>query len=265
MSRTAAVLELEAALGAAAVLWAPEDLLVYEYDGTIDRASPDAIAFPATAAEVAQVMRIANRHDLPVTPRGAGTGLSGGALAARGGVVVALNRMRRILAIDVENRTALVEPGVVNLDLGDAVAPHGLAYVPDPSSQRACTIGGNIAENAGGPHTLAYGATTNHVLGLELVTAEGEIQWLGGPTRDTPGYDLLAKCTQAVTKGDVSGLTKQCFEKALDSAAKAYGEAEGLDFHEAYAQVLATPFGSQLYQGYVAAGCVRICANRSTS
>jgi glycolate oxidase len=109
----------------------------------------------------------------------------------RGGIVIAMNRMRRILEIDVENRTALVEPGVVNLDLGSAVAPHGLAYAPDPSSQRACTIGGNVAENAGGPHTLAYGTTTNHVLGLEIVTADGEIHWLGGPTRDVPGYDLV--------------------------------------------------------------------------
>jgi glycolate oxidase len=102
-----------------------------------------------------------------------------------------MNRMRNILDIDVENRTALVEPGVVNLDLGNAVAPHGLAYAPDPSSQRACTIGGNVAENAGGPHTLASGTTSNHVLGLELVTADGAIRWIGGPTRDVPGYDLV--------------------------------------------------------------------------
>ena len=189
--RPAVAKDLEAALGARAVLWRAEDLLVYEYDGTIDRGSPEVIAFPKNAPEVSATMKIARRHGLPVTPRGAGTGLSGGALAARGGVVIAMNRMRRILEVDVENRTALVEPGVVNLDLGTAVAPHGLAYAPDPSSQRACTIGGNVAENAGGPHTLAYGTTTNYVLGLEVVTADGEIHWLGGPTRDVPGYDLV--------------------------------------------------------------------------
>jgi len=178
-------------LGKRAVLWRTEDLLVYEYDGTIDRGAPQVIAFPKNAEEVSATIKIARRYGLPVTPRGAGTGLSGGALAMRGGIVIAMNRMRRILEIDVENRTALVEPGVVNLDLGSAAAPHGLAYAPDPSSQRACTIGGNVAENAGGPHTLAYGTTTNHVLGLEIVTADGEIHWLGGPTRDVPGYDLV--------------------------------------------------------------------------
>ncbi len=200
------VRDLQNKLGNDAVLWAPEDLLVYEYDGTIDRAAPEAIAFPANAGEVVATLEVARRHGLPVTPRGAGTGLSGGALAAKGGVVVALNRMRRILDIDVENRTALVEPGVVNLDLGNAVARYGLAYAPDPSSQRACTIGGNIAENAGGPHTLAYGTTTNHVLALELVTPEGDVHWLGGPTRDVPGYDLVG-CVVG-SEGTVGIVTK---------------------------------------------------------
>ena len=204
--RSAVVHDLEDALGPDAVIWADEDLLVYEYDGTIDRARPDAIAFPKTTTDVVETLRIARRHNLPVTPRGAGTGLSGGALAARGGVIVALNRMRRIIEIDPENRTALVEPGVVNLDLGVAAGRHGLAYAPDPSSQRACTIGGNIAENAGGPHTLAHGTTTNHVLALELVTADGEVNWLGGPTRDAPGYDLLG-CVVG-SEGTVGIVTK---------------------------------------------------------
>ena len=182
---------LQSALGADAVLWAPEDLLVYEYDGTIDRRSPQAIAFPRSAQDVVTILRLAREHGLPVTPRGAGTGLSGGALAARGGVIVAMNRMRHILELDVEALTALVEPGVVNLDLGIEAGRHGLAYAPDPSSQRACTIGGNIAENAGGPHTLALGTTTNHVLAIEFVDPLGNVHWLGGPTRDTPGYDLV--------------------------------------------------------------------------
>src|SRR3990170_1903860 len=167
----AAINDLRRALAPDRVLSAPEDLLVFEYDGTIERGQPQVVVFPETTAEVAAAVKIARRYDLPVVPRGAGTGLSGGAVAAVGGVLIALTRMKRILEVDVANRTALVEPGVVNLDLSKAVAPNGLYYAPDPSSQRACTIGGNVAENAGGPHCLAYGVTTNHVLGLELVLA----------------------------------------------------------------------------------------------
>ena len=185
------VRELIDAIGAEAVVWQAEDLLVYEYDATIDRGKPEAIALPATTDDVVALMQICNRHNVPITPRGAGTGLSGGALATRGGVVFGMNRMRRILEIDVENKTARVQPGVVNLDLGDSVEPYGLAYAPDPSSQRACTIGGNVAENAGGPHTLAWGTTTNHVLELTLVTPDGEVQRIGDATRDQPGYDLV--------------------------------------------------------------------------
>ena len=188
---TAALIgELQAAVGKRYVLSTPDELLSYEYDATIDRARPQAVVLPETAEQVAAAVRAARRFDVPVVPRGAGTGISGGALAAVGGVVVALTRMRRIIEVDAENRIAVVEPGVVNLDLSKAVAKHGLYYAPDPSSQRACTIGGNVAENAGGPHTLAVGSTTNHVLGLELVLADGEIVWVGGRTRDLPGYDL---------------------------------------------------------------------------
>ena len=181
---------LERALGPHAVLWRPEELLAYEYDGTIEQALPQVVVFPTSAKEVAEVVAIALAAGLPVTPRGAGTGLSGGAVAALGGVVVALTRMKRILEIDPVNRLAVCEPGVVNLDLSTAVEPHGLYYAPDPSSQRACTLGGNVAENAGGPHCLAYGVTTNHILGLEVVLPDGSITWLGGKTRETPGYDL---------------------------------------------------------------------------
>ncbi len=190
-ARTPLVRDLEQALGHDAVVWAPEDLLVYEYDGTFDRGYPDAVAFPDGVDQVAETIRIANRYGVPITPRGAGTGLSGGALAVKGGVLLSLNRMRRILEIDPENRTALVEPGVVNMDLTVAALPHGLVYMPDPSSQKVCTIGGNVAENAGGPHCLAYGATTNHVLGLEVVTPDGAVQWIGGADRERPGYDLV--------------------------------------------------------------------------
>lgn len=181
---------LERAVGRERVISTPEELIAFEFDGTIERGTPQAVVFPESTEQVAAAVRVAHRFDVPVIPRGAGTGLSGGAVAAVGGVVVALTRMKRILAIDPANRTAIVEPGVVNLDLSRAVAEYGLYYAPDPSSQRACTIGGNVAENAGGPHCLAYGATTNHVLGVEVVLADGEIVQLGGERRDTGGYDL---------------------------------------------------------------------------
>ncbi len=185
-----AIAELRAALAPDRVLSEPGDLVVFEYDGTIERGSPQVVVFPDTVEEVSAAVKIAQRHGLPVVPRGAGTGLSGGAVAAVGGVLLVMTRMKRILEVDVEDMTAVVEPGVVNLDLSRAVEKHGLYYAPDPSSQRACTIGGNVAENAGGPHCLAYGVTTNHVLGLELVLAGGSIVRTGGPARDLPGYDL---------------------------------------------------------------------------
>ncbi len=184
------VRQLARVLGRERVLATPEELIAYEYDGTIERGKPQVVVFPDTTEYVSAAVRIAHQFDVPVVPRGAGTGLSGGAVAAVGGVVVALTRMKQVLEIDPVNRLAVVEPGVVNLDLSRAVAEYGLYYAPDPSSQRACTTGGNVAENAGGPHCLAYGATTNHVLGAELVLADGEVVWIGGRTRDVPGYDL---------------------------------------------------------------------------
>jgi glycolate dehydrogenase FAD-linked subunit len=187
----ACIRKLQRALGRERVLATPEELIAYEYDGTIERGLPQAVVFPESTEQVAAAVKVAHHFGVPVIPRGAGTGLSGGAIAAVGGVVVALTRMKRILEIDPINRLAVVEPGVVNLDLSRAAEPYGLYYAPDPSSQRACTIGGNVAENAGGPHCLAYGATTNHVLGVEVVLSDGEIVWLGGHTRDVPGYDLV--------------------------------------------------------------------------
>lgn len=180
---------LNNAIGSRWVLHAPEDLLVYEYDATIERGLPEAVVLPDSAGQVADAVRIARRFGVPVTARGAGTGLSGGAVPCERGVVIVTTRMNRILEVDPENRLAVVEPGVINLDISRAVAPHGLYYAPDPSSQKACTIGGNVAENSGGPHCLRYGMTTNHVLGVEIVTADGAIVMLGGKT-ETPGYDL---------------------------------------------------------------------------
>jgi glycolate oxidase len=184
------VRELQAIVGRDGVIHAPEDLLVYEYDATIERGLPEAVVLPTTAEQVSQVVKLARRRGLPVVARGAGTGLSGGAIPAAGGIMLVMTRMKRILEIDAENRLAVVEPGMVNLDLSAALSAYGLYYAPDPSSQKACTLGGNVAENAGGPHCLAYGVTTNHVLGLEVVLADGQIVWLGGKTADRPSYDL---------------------------------------------------------------------------
>jgi glycolate oxidase len=183
--------ELETVVGAGGVLSDPEELLVYESDGlTLFRALADFVVFPRSAEDVAAVVRLANREQLPFVARGAGTGLSGGCLPAEGGLVLSLMRMNRVLEVDYDNHLAVVEPGLVNLHLSWAVGPRGYYYAPDPSSQQACTIGGNIANNSGGPHTLKYGVTVNHVLGLEVVMPDGEIVWLGGRTRDALGYDL---------------------------------------------------------------------------
>jgi len=183
--------ELETIVGAGGVLSDPEELLVYESDGlTLFRALADFVVFPTSAEQVAAVVRLANRESIPFVARGAGTGLSGGCLPAEGGLVISMMRMNRVLEVDYDNQIAVVEPGLVNLHLSWAVGPRGFYFAPDPSSQQACTIGGNIANNSGGPHTLKYGVTVNHVLGLEVVLPDGEIVWLGGRTRDALGYDL---------------------------------------------------------------------------
>ena len=186
-----AVEQLRKAVGSDHVVTEPHDLVIFERDASITGALPDAIVFPADTAEVSLVMRIAQAQGLAVVPRGAGTGLSGGAVTLRGGIALSLARMHRILEIDPRSRTAMVEPGVVNLDLSVAAARHGLFYAPDPSSQKACTLGGNAAENSGGPHCLYYGVTTNHILGMEVVLADGSVHWVGGDDPDRPGLDLL--------------------------------------------------------------------------
>src|SRR5512132_1310099 len=167
-------------LGARGYLDRPEDLTLYEYDGGVDKHRPDLVVFPRTTEDVSAIVRIAHEFGAPFVGRGAGTGLSGGAIPREGGIVVAFARMNRILEIDYENERAVVQPGVVNLDITLAVQGSGYFYAPDPSSQRACTIGGNVSENAGGPHTLAYGVTTNHVLGMELVLPDGSVYFIGG-------------------------------------------------------------------------------------
>jgi glycolate oxidase len=191
VTENAVVDELRRLLPEDRVLWRDYDLMLYEYDGSIDKHRPLAVAFPLSSQEVSDTVKLCNRFNVPYTARGAGTGLSGGAIPAHGGVLISLARMNRILEVDPENMRAIVEPGVVNLRLGQATAEFGLNYVPDPSSQKACTIGGNVGENSGGPHTLRYGVTTNHTLGLEAVLPNGDIIQVGGSAADTPGYDLV--------------------------------------------------------------------------
>jgi len=191
-SSAALIASLRAIVGAGGVLARPEELLVYECDGlTHHRGQPSAVVLPRETAEVAAVVRACNAAGVPFVPRGAGTGLSGGAVALEGAVVIECQRMNRVLEIDPEDRVAVVQPGVVNADLSKAAAPHGLLFAPDPSSQQACTVGGNVAENSGGPHTLKYGTTTNHVLALELVLPSGEVVRLGSRGGAPAGYDLV--------------------------------------------------------------------------
>lgn len=184
--------ELVKIVGQDAVLTDPVQLLAYDCDAyTIEKSYPTVVVLPQNTEQVVQIMRLANRLDMPILPRGAGTGLSGGALAVRGGIVVAMTRMNKILEVDARNRRVRAQAGAVNIHLTKAAQTFNLHYAPDPSSQGACTIGGNVAENAGGPHTLKYGVTFNHITGLQLVLPEGEVVQLGGYEDEPVGYDLV--------------------------------------------------------------------------
>lgn len=181
--------QLEEVVGKANVIAQPDELIVYECDAyTLERQAPQAVVLPGSTNEVAEVVQICAYYGLPIIPRGAGTSLSGTVLAVDGGVVIATTRMNRVLSIDPRNRRALVEPGCVNIWVTRSAQQHGLYYAPDPSSQMACTIGGNIATNSGGPHTLKYGVTTNHILGFQMVLPDGQIIWLG--TEPDGGEDI---------------------------------------------------------------------------
>jgi glycolate oxidase len=178
-------------VGAGAVLTSASDLLVYECDGfTIEKNKPDVVVFPTTTDQVVEIVQTCHEYGVPFLPRGSGTSLAGGCLPVGGGVVIALTRMKRILSVSTRDRYAVVEPGVVNLWLTNHLKPQGYHFAPDPSSQGACTIGGNVATNSGGPHTLKYGVTVNHVLGLEFVLPDGRVVCTGGPAEDNPGYDV---------------------------------------------------------------------------
>ncbi len=180
---------------------------VYELDASDEAITgihrPVAAVLPASTDEVAEVARLAASHDLPILARGSGTGLAGGAIATRGGIMVVTARMNKIEEVNLVDRYAIVQPGVINLDLSAHLAPHGFCYAPDPSSQRACSIGGNLGNNSGGPHCLKYGVTNNHVLGVEVVLAGGEVCWFGGPSAENPGHDLTglivgSECTLGI-------------------------------------------------------------------
>jgi glycolate oxidase len=196
MPETRIIGQLRSQLPAQCVLSSIEELRPYECDGlSAYRNLPLAVVIPETVEQVQETLRLCAASKVPVVARGAGTGLSGGALPVSGGILLSMARFNRILDIDTQNRTARVQPGVTNLSVSKAAGPHGLYYAPDPSSQLACSIGGNVAENAGGVHCLKYGLTVHNILQLEVLTIDGEHLTIGSQALDSPGYDLLALMT----------------------------------------------------------------------
>ena len=179
-------------VGAENLLTSASERIVYECDGfVVEKNSPDVVVFPTSTDQVARIVQACNEADIPFLPRGAGTSLAGGCLPVGGGVMIVLTRMKEILEINLRDHYAVVQPGVVNVWLTQALKGSGYHYAPDPSSQGACTIGGNVATNSGGPHTLKYGVTVNHVLSVEAVMADGSIVTIGGPAGEMPGPDLV--------------------------------------------------------------------------
>ncbi len=196
MDRSQLAEDLKRIVGPRAVVDDPAALMTYEADAcVIDLHAPNIVVLPATTVQVADVIRLANRAGVPIVPRGAGTGLAGGATPMSGGIVISTTRMDQVLEVDPRNRRARVQPGVINWELSQHLAPFGYQFVPDPSSQKACTIGGNIANNSGGPHCLKYGTTTNHVLALCVVLPDGSVLWTGDASADRIGYDIQGVLT----------------------------------------------------------------------
>ncbi|MEW5719239.1 MAG: FAD-binding protein, partial [Chloroflexota bacterium] len=173
----------------------PIELITYEMDSSLERGAPDAVVFPRSTTEVSRVVRWAHENHIPIVARGAGTGRSGGAVPERGGIILEFARMNRVIDLDAAGCSVVVEPGLVNLTLDTLVKAAGLYYPPDPSSGRVATMGGNVAENAGGPHCFKYGVTTKYITGLEIVLADGQIMRLGGRALDYPEYDLTGVVT----------------------------------------------------------------------
>ncbi len=197
MKKTYSLIEqLQQLLGKDRVISDPDELIVFECDAlTLHKNIPEVVVLPESTEEVSAITKLCSEHKTPFLARASGTGLSGGATPAKGGVIIQLSRMNQILKLDYEDEIAVVQPGVINLHLTEAVSSRNYHFAPDPSSEKACTIGGNVAENAGGPHTLKYGVTTNHVLGMKTVMPTGEIVELGGHCEDSPGYDLTGLFT----------------------------------------------------------------------
>lgn len=190
MEKQMLINRLKEVVGSDYVLYSDMDLTLYGYDASLMKGKPDVVVIPNSTEEVSEVVRLAYQEKIPVIGRGSGTNLSGGTVAVKGGIVIHFSRMKRILEIDLPNRTVTVEPGVITLDLQNLLLKQGFVYAPDPASQKVSTLGGNFGENSGGPHCLKYGVTTNHVLGAELVLYDGSVVWTGGKSQDTPGYDL---------------------------------------------------------------------------
>jgi len=214
MERTAMIQELAKIVGKEDVLASEMEIQLYGYDASLNPGKPDCIVMPATTEEVSQVVRFAHENGIPVIARGSGTNLSGGSSPTEGGIAMLFTRMNRILEIDVDNQRVVVEPGAITLDIKNAIAKYGYLYHPDPSSEKATTIGGNLGENAGGAHCFKYGVTSNHVLGAEVVLYDGTVVEVGGKSLDNPGFDLPALLVGSEgTLGMVTKLTLRMMPK----------------------------------------------------
>jgi glycolate oxidase len=190
MDDKALIDRLKEIVGPDYVLSSEMDLVLYGYDASLQKARPDVVVLPDSTEEVSKVVALAHKEKVPILARGSGTNLTGGTIPIKGGIIVHLSRMDRVLEIDIPNRRVTVEPGVITLDLQNLMLEKGFVYQPDPASQKVSTLGGNFGENSGGPHCLKYGVTTNHILGAEVVLADGTVVWVGGKSQDNPGYDL---------------------------------------------------------------------------
>jgi glycolate oxidase len=206
MEKDVMISELVRLVGRENVLSSAMHFKLYEYDASLIRSKPDCIVLPTTTKQVSEVVKFAHDHKICIIARGAGTNLSGGSVSIQGGIAIVLTKMNQILDMDIENQRVVVQPGVVTLDLKTILAKHGYLYQPDPASEKVTTIGGNFGENAGGPHCLKYGVTSNHVLGAEVVLSDGQVVEMGGKALDNPGFDLMG--IMGASEGTLGIVTK---------------------------------------------------------